>query len=292
MLDDDLGDGDALTLMLRAIPRGPLLTAAQEIALARRRRGEDVPVPAPGPRFPSGEAASARLIEQNLRLVVSVARRYQHRGLPLEDLIQEGVLGLRRAVEKYDPDRGYRFSTYATWWIRQAVGRAVLEDGRVMRLPLSAFARAAHIARAEDDLRDRLGRDPSTAEVADQSGLTAGQVDEARRAARGHISIHAFETDDDGGLAERLADNAAPVDDLTAENDWCEEVRRALGCLPERERLVLAARFGLGRATPATLADVGASLHVSRERARQIEQEALASLQQDPVLRRLFSELS
>jgi RNA polymerase primary sigma factor len=161
----------------------------------------------------------------------------------------------------------------------------------VMRLPLSTFARAARVARTEDDLRDRLGRDPSTAEVADQSGLTAQQVDAVRRAARTHISIHAFEGEDDVGLAERLADNAVPIDDLTAENDWCEEVRRALECLPERERVVLAARFGLDRTTPATLADVGARLNVSRERARQIEQEALASLQNDPVLRRLFRDI-
>jgi RNA polymerase primary sigma factor len=290
--DDEPGELDTLALLLRDIPRGPLLTADQEWTLARRMRGEDVIVPPPGNPRPTAKAAHDRLVEENMRLVISVARKYRGRGLPLEDLIQEGALGLRRAAEKFDPDKGYRFSTYATWWVRQAVGRSLMDDARVVRVPVHMVGRIGQIARAEEELRLRLGRRPTPAETAVELGLTVVQVEDALRATQQPVSLERPLGEDDATLGDIVADDGPPPDEQAEHFCLLEDVRKALAQLGMRERTVLALRFGIGYDRAHSLEEAGKELGVTRERARQIEAQALSKLRDDPVVKRLRAYLS
>jgi RNA polymerase primary sigma factor len=290
--DDEPGELDTLALLLRDIPRGPLLTADQEWSLARRMRGEDAIVPPPGNPRPTAKEAHDRLVEENMRLVISVARKYRGRGLPLEDLIQEGALGLRRAAEKFDPEKGYRFSTYATWWVRQAVGRSLMDDARVVRVPVHMVGRIGQIARAEEELRLRLGRRPTPAETAAELHLTAQQVEDALRATQQPVSLERPLGEDDATLGDVVADDGPPPDEQAEHLCLLEDVRRALEALAPRERTVLALRFGIGYERAHSLEEAGKELGVTRERARQIEAQALSRLRDDPVVRRLRAYLS
>jgi RNA polymerase primary sigma factor len=270
---------DTMSLFGRDVPKGPLLTGPQELALARRMRGEDVVVPRPGAPRPTPQQAHDRLVEQNLRLVLSIARKYQNRGLPVEDLVQEGALGLRHAAEKFDPDKGWRFSTYATWWVRQAVTRALGEQSRTVRVPVHMLTRATLAHRVREQLREHLGRLPTADEVAAEAGLTAAQVDEALASIRTISSLDKpFGEDGESTLGDLLPDGGAPTEAI-AEEIWRREaVETILGALTPRERVVLEVRFGIGRDRQGTLEEAGAALGVTRERARQLEADAFRRL--------------
>ena len=258
---------DALQLFLNEAGRWPLLTADEEVELSKRiERGD--------------KEAKERMINSNLRLVVSIAKRYQGHGLSLLDLIQEGIIGLIRAVEKFDWRRGFKFSTYATWWIRQAVQRGVANKSRMIRIPVHIAEREQRIARAERDLAPHLGRQPTEEEVAKQAKLPLKQVREVRQAARAITSLDK----PIGRKGERaLSDlvgggQAAPEEDVTVSLEQ-EILRRAVAQLPEREREVVKLRYGLnGDRDPASLEAIGRQLGITRERVRQIEAKALEQL--------------
>jgi RNA polymerase primary sigma factor len=261
---------DSLRLYLRSIATTPLLTADRELELARRIERGDL-------------RAKRELVEANLRLVVSITKGYRGRGLPFVDLIQEGSLGLMRAAEKFDHRRGYRFSTYATWWIRQAVLRALADKTRTIRLPAPTIARLQRARDARLELQQRLGREPSATEIATELGLSAAGLSLVLRAAEQPLSLDAPIGEDDGTLGETLSDEAAACPfELAASSLRTESVWRALGTLPQREREVLAIRFGLAGARAYTLDEVGRMFGVSRERIRQIERHALTKLQAVP----------
>jgi RNA polymerase primary sigma factor len=257
---------DALQLFLNDARRHPLLTADQEKDLARRIEAGDA-------------AARDRMIESNLRLVVSVAKRYQNQGLSLLDLIQEGVIGLMRAVDKFDWRRGYKFSTYATWWIRQAVARGLANQARTIRLPVHVVEHETRIARAERRLLAKLGRDATDDELAAATRLPVERVQELREVARTVASLdRPVGEEGDATLGDMMeGDSPEPWQEL--ELSLRESaVHTALRDLPERERLVLQMRFGLDDREPATLDAVGRAIGVTRERARQIERGALQRL--------------
>jgi RNA polymerase primary sigma factor len=294
------GQGD-LGLYLASIPKGPLLTATQEQALARSvsagqeaRRllaGADAR-PALEEQARRGDAARARLVEANLRLVVAIAVRYRGRGLHLPDLVQEGNLGLMRAAERFDHRRGFRFSTYATWWIRQAVSGALRDQARVVRLPAHLPARLRALAEAERALAQELGRGVSAAEVGAAVGLTADAVERLRGHALGTASLDApAHRAKDRSLGDRLAATApAPGDAVrAAERDAAlgAALGEALDRLAPREALVLRLRHGVGEERPRTLEEIGARLGVTRERVRQVEASALRKLRVPPLARML-----
>jgi RNA polymerase primary sigma factor len=258
---------DALQLFLNEAGRWPLLTKEEEIELAKLiERGD--------------EQAKERMINSNLRLVVSIAKRYQGHGLSLLDLIQEGIIGLIRAVEKFDWRRGFKFSTYATWWIRQAVQRGVANKSRTIRLPVHIADREQKMARAERLLAPKLGRQPTEEEIAKQAKLPLKQVREVRQAARAITSLDKpLGTDNEGRLGDLFAsEGSEPEEELTVSLEE-DVLRRAVAQLPEREREVVKRRYGLnGERDPASLATIGRELGLTRERVRQIEADALEQL--------------
>jgi RNA polymerase primary sigma factor len=270
-LDLEPGPGeattDALHLFLREIGRVPLLTAAQEVELAKRVERGDL-------------RAKSMMIEANLRLVVSIAKRYRNQGLPFLDLIQEGTIGLVRAVEKFDWRRGYKFSTYATWWIRQAVARALADKGRTIRMPVHVVERLNRIARAERELRAELGREPTLLEVASALELPVEEVEQVIRSGQSPISLEKPVGDDDESqLGHFITDDSAPLPDEAVEVTMrSEALQRAISRLSERERRVVELRYGLNGEHPRTLDEVGRIFEVTRERIRQIESHALRKL--------------
>src|SRR6188474_898832 len=258
---------DTLQLFLKDIGKVPLLTAAQEVELSKRiERGE--------------HAAKQAMVEANLRLVVSIAKRYRNQGLPFLDLIQEGTIGLVRAAEKFDYRKGFKFSTYATWWIRQAVARAIADKGRTIRMPVHVVEKLNRIMRSERKLRAELGREPSTDEIARDVEMTADEVDQIRRSAQVPVSLEKPVGDDDESeFGHFLADESAPLPDELAETTLQREALRSiLGALSERERMVLELRYGLDGQQPRTLDEVGRAFNVTRERIRQIEHQGLKKL--------------
>ena len=268
-LEPDHGEvaTDALHLFLREIGRVPLLTAAQEVELAKRVERGDL-------------RAKSKMIEANLRLVVSIAKRYRNQGLPFLDLIQEGTIGLVRAVEKFDWRRGYKFSTYATWWIRQAVARALADKGHTIRMPVHVVEKLNRITRAERGLRAELGREPTLAEVAASLDLPLEEVEQIVRCAQSPISLEKPVGDDEESeLGHFLTDDSTPLPDEAVEVTLrSEALARAVARLSERERRVVELRYGLNGEHPRTLDEVGRIFEVTRERIRQIENHALRKL--------------
>ena len=258
---------DPLKLYVRQIGDGPLLTPAEERELARRKDEGD-------------EKAKRRLIEANLRLVMSITRNYMNAGVPLLDLIQEGNLGLIRAVEKFDYRMGYKLSTYATWWIRQAVTRAIADQGRTIRLPVHVVDQVRRVTRARRVLTQRLNRDPLPEEIAAESGFEVKRVNELLDLVEDPVSLETPVGDGDSNYGDMLEDvNSEQPDAVLAEALRGNELVDALGSLNERMRHVIELRFGLAGKTPKTLEEVGAELGVTRERVRQLESRALRELQ-------------
>ncbi|HKC77757.1 MAG TPA: RNA polymerase sigma factor RpoD/SigA [Gaiellaceae bacterium] len=260
------GSADSLQLFLADVGRHKLLTAAEEVMLAKRIERGDV-------------TAKRRMIESNLRLVVSIAKGYRGLGVPFLDLIQEGTLGLNRAVEKFDWRRGYKFSTYATWWIRQSVQRAVANHARTIRVPVHVVERQQKLSRAARRLEVELGREATKEELAEATGLPMQHVDEALGAANASVSLNqTVGADDEGELGDLFADReAADPFDEAEESLRRQGVRRALEALPERERRILELRFGF-EGEPWTLEAIGNELDLTRERVRQLEGQALSRL--------------
>jgi RNA polymerase primary sigma factor len=258
---------DPLKLYVRQIGDGPLLTPAEERELARRKDEGD-------------EAAKRRLIECNLRLVMSITRNYVNSGVPLLDLIQEGNLGLIRAVEKFDYKMGYKLSTYATWWIRQAVTRAIADQGRTIRLPVHVVDQVRRVMRARRILTQKLNRDPLPEEIAKESGFEVKRVNELLDLVEDPVSLETPVGDGDSIYSDMLEDvNSEQPDLVLAELLRGVELQLALDKLTERMRHVLELRFGLAGAVPKTLEEVGTELGVTRERVRQLESRALRELQ-------------
>jgi len=260
------GSADSLQLFLADVGRHKLLTAAEEVMLAKRiERGDP--------------SAKRHMIESNLRLVVSIAKGYRGLGVPFLDLIQEGTLGLNRAVEKFDWRRGYKFSTYATWWIRQSVQRAVANHARTIRVPVHVVERQQKLSRAARRLEVELGREATKQELAEATGLPMQHVDEALGAANASVSLNqTVGADDEGELGDLFADReAADPFDEAEESLRRQGVRRALEALPERERRILELRFGF-EGEPWTLEAIGNELDLTRERVRQLEGQALSRL--------------
>ena len=257
---------DALQLFLREAGRHTLLTAAQEVALAKRvERGDLV--------------AKELMIQSNLRLVISIAKNYRNQGLPFLDLIQEGTLGLIRAVEKFDWRRGFKFSTYATWWIRQAVARALADKARTIRMPVHIVERLQKMNRAERTLWAVLGREPTLEEIADEANLTVQQVTEVRAAARASSSLDAPIGDtDDAVLGDFVAAEEMLPEEKVELTLRSQALQVALGALAERELEVVTLRYGLGGTEPKTLEEIGRRLGLTRERVRQIELDSLRRL--------------
>jgi RNA polymerase primary sigma factor len=260
--------GDPVRMYLREIGRVPLLTAAEEVSLAKRIERND-------------HVAKAALIEANLRLVVSVAKRYLGRGMSLLDLIQEGNLGLMRAVEKFDYRKGYKFSTYATWWIRQAITRAIADQARTIRVPVHMVETINRLSRVQRQLLQDLGREPSVPEIAKELGVSPEKVREIQRFAQEPVSLGTpVGEDEDSELGDLIEDErlAGPSDEVTR-TLRSEQLWDVLGQLSERERKVIELRFGLRGEEPRTLEEVGQRFGVTRERIRQIEARTLTKLQ-------------
>jgi RNA polymerase primary sigma factor len=260
------GAGDSLQLFLADVGRHRLLTASEEVSLAKRIESGD-------------PLAKRRMIESNLRLVVSIAKGYRGLGVPFLDLIQEGTLGLNRAVEKFDWRRGFKFSTYATWWIRQSVQRAVANHARTIRVPVHVVERQQKLFRAARRLELELGRDATKEELAEATGIPMQHVDEALGAAQASVSLNqGVGSEDEGELGDLFADRDAADPFEEAEESLRKQgVRRALDALPERERRILELRFGF-EGDPWTLEAIGHELGLTRERVRQLEGQALQRL--------------
>ncbi len=266
--DPTPASADSLQMFMNEIGRYPLLTAAEEVALAKRvERGD--------------RAAKERMINCNLRLVVHVAKRYRGHGVPFGDLIQDGVIGLNRAVEKFDYRKGFKFSTYATWWIRQAVQRSVAGQARTIRVPTHVHERRQTLNRHARKLETELGRPATPEELAKASGLKLQHVEEALSVPEARASLNSPVGEDDGELGDLFADENADDPEAVAEDALRSlAVRQALAQLPERERRILELRFGID-GEPKSLEAIGAELGLTRERIRQLETQALARLTDD-----------
>jgi RNA polymerase primary sigma factor len=258
---------DSLQLFLKDVGRVDLLTAAQEVELAKRiERGD--------------HRAKQEMVEANLRLVVSIAKKYRNQGLPFLDLIQEGTIGLVRAAEKFDHRKGFKFSTYATWWIRQAVARALADKARTIRMPVHIVEKLNKIARTERKLRAELGREPYAWEIGDELDLEAAEVESIRRSSQPPVSLEKPVGDDEESeFGHFLTDENEALPDEVAEVELRKEaLKRVLGSLSPRERRVLELRYGLDGEHPRTLDEVGRTFNVTRERIRQIENQSLKKL--------------
>ena len=269
---------DPLKLYVRQIGDGPLLTAQEERELARRKDAGD-------------EAAKRRLIECNLRLVMSITRNYTKAGVPLLDLIQEGNLGLIRAVEKFDYKMGYKLSTYATWWIRQAVTRALADQGRTIRLPVHVAEQTRKVLRARRILAQKLNRDPEVPEIAKEAGFTPERVQELLDLIQDPVSLETPVGDGESVYSDLIEDTKSDrPDDATTKMLRSRELAGALRRLSPRMRRVLALRFGLDGESPQTLEQVGLGLGITRERVRQLESRALRELRQTAPGLQLYLE--
>ncbi len=259
---------DSLQLFLNQIGQHPLLNAAEEVALAKRIERGDA-------------AAKEKMVNSNLRLVVSIAKRYQGHGLPLLDLIQDGTIGLNRAVEKFDYRKGFKFSTYATWWIRQSCQRAVANQSDTIRIPVHVQERRLKLKRARQKLEATHGRPPTIAELVAETELKPHHVEEALDAVEASVSLNQTIGDGDGELGDLFADRTVeePIDlvEISLEQ---ERVRNALERLPERERQVMEMRFGFTGREAVSLEEIGRELGVTRQRVRQLETSAFARLEQ------------
>ncbi len=264
----DFPRGDALHLYLREIGQVKLITPKEEIALAQRiKRGD--------------KKAREHMIRANLRLVVKIARDYDGLGLPLLDLISEGNIGLMKGVERFDPTKGAKLSTYASWWIKQNIKRALANQSKTIRLPVHVVDKVAHLRRAERKLRETLDRDPTDEELAEELQMSPRRVQQYREASRAPVSLDAAIGNDDESnrIADVVADPnaAAPFDQVVRETD-SELVREVLSTLSEREVSILSRRYGLKDGTPRTLEEIGVQFGLTRERIRQIQEEALKKL--------------
>jgi RNA polymerase primary sigma factor len=274
------GTTDALQLFLKDIGKVRLLSAQEEVYLAKRiERGSF--------------DAKQKLVESNLRLVVSIAKNYRNQGLPFLDLIQEGTIGLVRATEKFDYRKGFKFSTYATWWIRQAVARALADKARTIRIPVHIVEKLNKIGRAERKLVTALGREPTPEEIAEVTGIDPQEVDPIKRSAQAPISLEKPVGDEENSeFGQFIADEQAEspyeraVEILTK-----EAMREALENLSYRERRVLELRYGIGGEHPRTLGEVGRTFNVTRERIRQIESQSLKKLQNLPEVQKLSDDI-
>ena len=272
------GAEDAVRLYLRSIGRVPLITREDEVRLAKRIEANDM-------------SAKNALIEANLRLVVSIAKRYTGRGLTLLDLIQEGNLGLIRAVEKFDWRRGFKFSTYATWWIRQAITRALADQSRTIRIPVHMVERMNRVARAKRSLIQRNNREPSPEEIGDLVDMPAKKVEEILKLGQEPVSLEApvgGGEEGDASLGDFIEDSAGdrPLE-IVANEIRDADLQQVLEALPWRERKVIELRYGLGDEGPLTLEDIGHQVGVTRERVRQIESKTLAMLKSSASAERL-----
>lgn len=272
---------DPVQLYLRSIGRIKLLSATEEIELARRIAKGDM-------------LAKKRLVQSNLRLVVSVAKKYQGRGLPFLDLIQEGNVGLIRASEKFDAERGYKFSTYATWWIRQGITRALADKSRTIRVPVHMVETINNLRKVTRKLSQELGRRPSLEELAKGMGVTLNKVKDILAANRLPLSLDTpYGEDDDNSLAELVEDeNSTRPEDSTEAALMSDDIRGVLSTLTPRERDVLVLRFGLNDGKQRTLEQVGKLVGITRERTRQIELKAMRALRQSKVSNRLKDYLN
>src|SRR5436853_2084225 len=258
---------DSLQLFLKDIGKVRLLTAQEEVDLAKRIERGDLD-------------AKQKMVESNLRLVVSIAKNYRNQGLPFLDLIQEGTPGLVRAAEKFDYRKGFKFSTYATWWIRQAVARALADKARTIRMPVHVVEKLNKIVRSERKLRAELGREPTAVEIAKDLDLNAEEVEHIRRSAQTPVSLEKPVGDEDESeFGHFITDENLPLPDEEAEITMRKEtLRKILGTLSSRERQVLELRYGLDGQHPRTLDEVGRTFNVTRERIRQIENQSLKKL--------------
>jgi RNA polymerase primary sigma factor len=270
---------DSLRQFMRDIGSSPLLSATEEVQLARRIERGDL-------------EAKRKMIESNLRLVVSIAKGYVNQGLPILDLIQEGTLGLVRAVEKFDYRKGHKFSTYATWWIRQAIRRGLAEKARTIRMPVAAIENLMHIGRAERALVAELGHDPSVRELAAATAIDPREIELLRQRGDAPVSLDTPVGDDGSALSHFIADELADSPSERAEQSMrLQALQEALANLDHRERRVLEMRFGVDGKQPRTLDEISRDFKVTRERIRQIEESALKLLQTVPQAERLRSGL-
>jgi RNA polymerase primary sigma factor len=266
---------DALQLFFKNIGKVKLLTAAQEVGLAKRiERGD--------------HGAKQEMVEANLRLVVSIAKRYRNQGLPFLDLIQEGTIGLVRAAEKFDHRKGFKFSTYATWWIRQAVARALADKARTIRMPVHVVEKLNKILRAERKLRAELGRQPTSAQIGHEIDLGASDVEQIQRSAQTPVSLDQRVGDEDGAEIGHLLSDGQPLPDEEVEQTLRNEnLDGILDRLSTRQRQILEMRYGLGGQEPRTLEEVGLIFEVTRERIRQIENQGLSILRELAIAQKL-----
>ena len=271
---------DSLRLFLNEIGKARLLTAQQEVTLAKRIERGDLD-------------AKQKMIESNLRLVVSIAKNYRNQGLPFLDLIQEGTLGLVRATEKFDYRKGFKFSTYATWWIRQAIARALADKARTIRIPVHVVEKLNKIGRAERKLVTAFGREPTTEEVAELTGIEPDEVDSLKRSAQAPVSLEKPVGDEEESeFGQFIADEQAPSPYEQAADVLTQEaLRDALAKLSYRERRVLELRYGLAAEQPRTLDEIGRTFNLTRERIRQIENQALKKLHHLGETKKLWENL-